>query len=314
MADLTALLSSPPLQLVTLTGPGGSGKTRLAVAAASRLAGQFPDGIYFVDLAAVTTAGVMWATIAEALDVPQEARTPPELLHHVAHRSVLLVLDNLEQIEGAGGVVDELLNRARQAVVLGTSRQPLNVSGERQHAVHPLGLPMGTRLEEAVRSSAVQLFMQTAQAAKAGFLLTPENAADVVAICRRLDGLPLAIELAAARSKLLSPHALLSRLDAALNLTSSEIGRPTRQHTLRDTMAWSYNLLNPQQQALFRRLGVFAGGAELDAIAAVCSDVLDDDGQLELVADLVDASLITISDDDVGEPGFGCWRPSAPTP
>jgi len=221
LAELVALLGSPQVRLVTLTGPGGSGKTRLAIGVAERLVERFKDGLYFVDLAAATSADVMWTTIAEALDIPPEGRIPPGFFSHVAHRSALLVLDNLEQVQNADAVVVELLKEAPQVVVVATSRRPLGVPGELQHAVPPLELPDDSHLDQVAGAGAVQLFAQTARSVRSTFALNQANAADVVAICRGLDGLPLAIELAAARSKLLSPHALLARLDSALDLKAS---------------------------------------------------------------------------------------------
>ena len=199
----------------------------------------------------------------------------------------------------------ELLDGAPHVVVVATSRRPLNVSGELQHAVPPLELPEDTSMEEAQRSGAVQLFVHHARAVKATFTLNADNVTDVVAVCTRLDGLPLAIELAAARTKLLSPHALLARLDTALDITASGSRRPSRQKTLRDTIAWSYDLLNPDQQAVFRRLGVFAGGADLDAITTVALDAENGTDPLDMVAGLLDASLITMGDDERGEPRIG---------
>jgi predicted ATPase len=272
---------------------------------AQGLVERFPEGVFFVPLAAVTTSDVMWTSIAEVLDVPPEGRIPPGFFDHVAHRTALLVLDNLEQVAGADEVVVELLQEASQVVVVATSRRPLNVPGELQHAVPPLELPDGDDLATAADSGAVQLFAQTARSVRSGFAVTADNVGDVVAICSRLDGLPLAIELAAARSKLLAPHALLARLDKALDLRASGVGRPSRQRTLRDTIAWSYDLLEPRQQVLFRRLGVFAGGADLDAIEAVCGELLDGEDLLDVIAELVDASLATIGESIDGEPRAG---------
>jgi predicted ATPase/class 3 adenylate cyclase len=306
LAELTALLSSAGWRLVTLTGPGGSGKTRLAIGLARGLVATFPDGVYFVPLAAATSAEVMWTSIAEVLDVPAEGRIPPGFFTHVAHRSALLVLDNLEQFGDADEVVADLLREAPQVVVVATSRRPLHVEGEHQHPVPTLELPDSlTDLAQASASGAVQLFVERAGMVRPGFALSPANAADVVMLCRRLDGLPLAIELAAARSKFLSPAALVARIDQALDIASSGKQAPARQRTLRDTIGWSYDLLPAEQQMLFRRLGVFAGGADLEAIAAVASDAVGDEDMFDLVTDLVDASLITIGDDDRGEPRIG---------
>jgi predicted ATPase/class 3 adenylate cyclase len=304
LAELTALLS-PEVRLVTLTGPGGSGKTRLAIGVAQRLVDHFPDGVFFVALASVTSPEAMWASIAEALDVPPEARTPSALFGHVAHRRALLVLDNLEQLAGADRVVAELLDAAPCIRVLATSRRPLHLPGEQEHPVPPLELPESSDVEKASASGAVQMFVQQARLVRPGFALTPDNAAEVAAVCRRLDGLPLAIELAATRSKLLSPRALLARLGSALDLAASGSTVQRRQKTLRDTIAWSYQLLDPMQQAVFRRLGVFAGGADLDAITAVTADLTAAADPLELVGNLVDASLATITDDEAGEPRVG---------
>jgi predicted ATPase/class 3 adenylate cyclase len=302
LAELTALLGSPEVRLVTLTGPGGSGKSRLAVGLAHRLTETFVDGVYFVPLAAVTNADVMWTTIAEVLDVPPTERIPPALFTYVADRSALLVLDNLEQLAGADRVVSELLTAASAVVVVATSRRPLHVAGEHQHAVPPLELPADVGLEDAQRSGAVQLFVQQARAVKAGFALSADNAADVVGVCQRLDGLPLAIELAGARSKLLSPAALANRLDKALELKDTGVDRPNRQQTLHNAIGWSYNLLTPDLKAFFRQLGVFAGGGDLDAVSAVIPgrrEPLDD------IAELVDLSLATITDGADGEPRVG---------
>lgn len=305
LAELTALLESPQVRLVTLTGPGGSGKTRLAVAVAQGSVPRFPDGVFFVPLAAVTTTDVMWTSIAEVLDVPPEGRIPPGFFDHVAHRTALFVLDNLEQIHGADTVVAELLDHAPQVVVIATSRRPVNLPGELQHPVPPLELPSNPTLADVQQAGAVQMFVQHARAVKPTFALTTANAAEVAHLCARLDGLPLAIELAAARTKLLSPAALVNRLDKALDIPATGSRGPSRQKTLRDTIAWSYNLLEPTQQAFLRPLGIFAGGADLDAVAAVSAHVLGDADPLDLIADLVDASLVTVGEDASGEPRVG---------
>jgi predicted ATPase/class 3 adenylate cyclase len=300
--ELVALLSTGEVRLVTLTGPGGSGKTRLAIGVADRLAGGFPGGVYFVDLAAVTDGDVMWTTIAESLGLPPEGRIPPAFFRHVAHRTALLVLDNLEQISEASRVVDELQKEAMQVVVIATSRRPLRLPGEHEHPTPPLSVPPADDLTHAADAGAVRLFETSAQRVRPSFTVNDENLADVAAVCRRLDGLPLAVEIAAARLKLLSPKALLSRLDAALDFKVSDTGHPSRQQTLRDTIMWSYDLLSADHQAAVRRLGVFAGGADLDAVEAVCADLLADSDPLDLLGELVDASLVIVTEDDDGEP------------
>ncbi len=305
VAKVARLLRDQEVRLVSLTGPGGSGKTRLAVAAARAVADGFPDGVFFVPLAAVTTAEVIWSSIAGAMDLPAGDGVLPALSAGVAGMHALLVLDNLEQIDGADTAVANMLREAPGVVVLATSRRPLHLTSEHQYAVAPLPLPAADTLGGAEASAAVQLFVDRARAVRASFALTVDNAADVSEICRHLDGLPLAIELAAARSKLLGPRALLSRLDQALDLRGTDADRPTRQQAMRATIDWSYRALPAAQQALFRRLGVFAGGADLDALAAVYGvDTIGDCDLIDVVADLVDASLITVTEDDDGEPRF----------
>ncbi len=223
----------------------------------------------------------------------------------MAHRTALFVLDNLEQLEGADTVVAELLDHAPQVVVIATSRRPLALPAEQVHPVPPLELPKEATFVQAESSGAVQLFVHAARRVKPAFPLTPDNAADVVEVCRRLNGLPWAVELAAARTRLLSPAALLARLDKALDLAATGSRGPTRQKTLRESIAWSYRLLTPTQRSFFRRLGVFAGGADLEAISAVTTDILDGADPLDQVADLVDASLATVADDERREPRVG---------
>ncbi len=305
IAELTSLLGSHETRLVTLTGPGGSGKTRLAIAVAEQLVPRFADGVYFVPLAAVTTADVMWTSVAETLDVPPRERQPARFLRSLGPRSALIVLDNLEQVSGSDEVVDQLLDAASGVAVIVTSRQPLGLPAESRHPVAPLTLPGGATTSPAERSTAVELFAQRARSVQPQFRVTRENEADVVAICRRLDGLPLAIELCASRIRVLSPRALLGRLDQALDIASTSRLVPERQRTLRDTIAWSYDLLTPPRQGLFRRLSVLAGGGDLDAVAAVMShpdgsDLLVD--PLDAVADLVDASLARVTEGPDGEP------------
>jgi predicted ATPase/class 3 adenylate cyclase len=306
LAELAEALALSRMRLVTLTGPGGSGKTRLAIEVALQLVNDFPDGVYFVSLVAVTTPDQLWTTIAEALDLRLPDPSVSRLLRHLAQRRALLVLDNLEQLPGAGAVVAELLAHAAQVAVLATSRRPLHVAAEHEHALTPLDVPDDASLDAAQQSGAVQLFVQQARRVRSSFALTAENAADVATLCRRLDGLPLALELAAARTKLLSPHALLARLDRALDMPAVGIV-PDRQKTLRDTIAWSEELLTPRQRDFFHEMGVFSGGADLSAIAAVVTPDSDDQAadDLDLVSDLVDASLLTVRETSDGEPRIG---------
>ena len=305
---LQDVLKRPGARLVTLTGPGGSGKTRLAIAMAEAVAEQYPHGVYFVALETVTAAGGMWATLAAALDLPPEGRLPPALCDHIASWSALLVLDNLEQLGDADMVVTDLLRVAPGLRMLATSRHPLHVAGEREFPVPPLGLPgrvasSGADLEATRRSGAVAMFAAQVQLVRPEFQVDASNAAAVRSLCERLDGLPLALELAAARSRLLPPAALLARLDTALDFSSRERTRATRQRTLRDTLRWSYDLLDDDEQRLFRLLGVFSGGAEVDAIHAVAAGTgVDADRVLDGLETLVEASLVTVTEGPEGEP------------
>lgn len=307
ITELMELLRSPDVRLVALTGSGGSGKTRLAIGVARRMMEAFPDGVYFVALAAVTTPEVMWTSIAEVLDLPPDARNPAGIFAHVEHRSALFVLDNLEQLSAADRVLAQLLSAGPGVVVLATSRRPLYVAGEHDHPVPGLEVPATRDLDPAEIGGAAQLFVQHAKMVRPGFALTAENAADVVEVCRLLDGLPLAIELVAARSRLLSPRALLARMDDVLDVAANSTQVPGRHRTLRDTIAWSYDLLAPDEQSFFRQLGVFVGGADVDAIQALTAPVGSPDRSdpLDLVAVLVDASLVTVTESADGEPRIG---------
>lgn len=304
LTELADALAAPGVRLLTLTGAGGSGKTRLATELARRVVDEFPDGVYFVALASATTPEMMWMGIAEALDVPPEGRAPPSLFSHVRHRSALMLLDNLEQLQGADAVVAELMAQAPRLTVIATSRRPLHLPAEYEHPVPPLELPTDDTIAHAEASGAGQLFVQYARKVRPSFRLTERNVGDVAVICQRLDGLPLAIELAAARAKLLSPAALVARLDTALDMKALGSQAPSRQRTLRDTIAWSYDLLTPELQRIFRQLSVFSGGAELDAINAVTTqyDDADHEDSLGAVADLVDASLVVVTESPNGEP------------
>lgn len=306
LSELGGALEAPEVRVVTVTGPGGVGKTRLAIALAHQVSSGFPDGVFFVPLARFTTADGMWASIGEVLAVPPGDRLPPAVFAHLAHRAALVVLDNLEQLRAADAVVEQLTTRAPGVVVLATSRRPLHVRAEHEYPLAPLALG-GAGLAEAGASAAVQLFVQQAHRVNPRFALTAANAADVVSICRRMDGLPLAIELVAARTRMLSPRALLTRLDAALDIAAEGSQGPGRHRTLRETVAWSYDLLGPGLRFAFRQLGVFAGGADLaafDEVAVQPDDSLPAD-PLDTVADLLDASLVAVSEMPDGEPRIG---------
>ena len=209
----------------------------------------------------------MWKAIAGDLSV--DGDEPAAVMEHLRDRRTLLVLDNLEQLQGGAEVVAALLAAAPRLVVLATSRGPLHLQGEHELPVPPLAIPQEPAIAAVTASAAVRLFVQQGSMVRPGFVVTEENAADIAAICRRLDGLPLAIELAASRVRLLSPKALLARLDHSVALAAADAGRPSRQQTLRATIAWSYDLLPPRPAAVLRRAGVFAGGCDVDALAAV---------------------------------------------
>jgi predicted ATPase/class 3 adenylate cyclase len=268
-------LEEPGVRLLTLTGPGGVGKSRLALSAAADLVEAYTDGTWFVALAAVTNPALVPATIAETLGVRETPGAPiDETLHaFLRKKHLLLVLDNFEHVLVASPVVAGLLTACPAVQVLATSRSPLHISGEFEFPIPTMELPPADTdmtLDEARVSEAVRLFVDRAHAVQSHFQLTEENVAAVVAICRRLDGLPLAIELAASRVRLLPPNAILSRLDNRLSLlTGGERDRPERQQTLRGTIAWSHDLLDPAEQVLFRRLAVFVGGWTLEEAEAV---------------------------------------------
>jgi non-specific serine/threonine protein kinase len=298
LAAARGLLLDEAVPLLTLTGPGGVGKTRLALAIANDVAGAFVAGAVFVDLSPIRDAALVLPVIAQVVGVRQagEQTLADALAAFLRPRQVLLLLDNCEQVLDAAGDIAGLISACPALQVLATSRAPLKVHGEHLLAIPPLTIPgeMGTEPPDPdllARIEAVTLFVQRARAADRGFALTARNAAAVAEICRRLDGLPLAIELAAARLRLLSVEALRALLANRLRvLTDGPRDSSARQRTLRDTIAWSYDLLTPGERALFRRLAVFAGSFDLAAAAAIAEaeplEVLD-----ELMA-LSDQSLL----------------------
>jgi predicted ATPase/DNA-binding XRE family transcriptional regulator len=314
-ASLRSQLRRGEARLVTLTGPPGIGKTRLALAVAAALGSDFPDGAVFVDLAPIADPDLVATTMLQALDIHEVGGASPaeRLKHLLRQRRTLLLLDNVEQVIGAAPLVGELLAACSGLSVLATSRVALRVRGEHEFPVPPLALPEpeinaadATGIEEVGEFSAVALFVARARAVNPGFALTAETAPAVVEICRRLDGLPLAIELAAARCKVLSPQAMLRRLEHRLRLlTDGARDAPERQRTLRAAIAWSAELLSPEERVLFRRLGVFVGGCTLGAAERVCAVDGDFDGDIfDGVAALVDHSLIQQRDGADGDPRF----------
>lgn len=321
-------------RLLTLTGPAGAGKTRLALALAAKaleiseqavlspqpsvlvraqssfvLSPWFPDGVFFVDLAPISDPHLVLPSIAQALDVRKFGSEPPlqRLQHALQSMQLLLVLDNFEQVLGAAPELGRLLGACPGLVLLVTSREPLHLRWEHELPVSPLAVPEHEQLEDLAKvaqAPAVALFVERARAVRPDFALTPQNAADVGAICIRLDGLPLAIELAAARSKLLPPRALLGRLERRISLlTGGARDLPVRHQTLRAALDWSYDLLEPAEQQLFRRLGVFVDGCTLDGAQGVGCRVTGV-GTLDVVAALLDKSLLSRDERTQGEPRY----------
>lgn len=297
-------------RLVTLTGPGGIGKTRLALEVAGRLLADFRDGAFFVDLSAVRDGGLVPQVTADALEVRQQPGREPlsVLADHLAERELLLVLDNFEQVVDAGFMVGGILEKAQGVRILVTSRVPLHVYGEQEFAVSPLELPTESHLtgsDELSHYEAVALFVSRARSAKADFEITDENGAVIADIAIRLDGLPLAIELAASLVKLLSLEAIKARLERALPLLVSPLrDLPERQRTLRGAIEWSYRLLSADERALFARLGALVGGGNLDTIEVLSRGAGLGDS-LELVGSLVDKSVVLPLDSPPPEPRYG---------
>jgi predicted ATPase len=296
-------------RLLTLTGPGGTGKTRLAIEVGRRALERFPDGVWFVALGSIEEPALVAPTIAQELGLPDRGGREPlhRLSDFLQHRRALLILDNFEQLLPAESTVRALVAAGDQVAVLVTSRSGLHIYGEQEYPVPPLGIPDPAHLPALAALSqyeAVALFVERARSVRPGFLVTNENAPAVAEICVRLDGLPLAIELAAARIKLLTPQAILSRLDDRLSLLAGGArDLPLRQQTLRGAIAWSHDLLEPSDRTLFACLAAFVG-AGLDASEAVCGPVMSSGSVLDGLSSLVDKSLIRQSEGLEGEPRF----------
>ncbi|MEZ4865266.1 MAG: BTAD domain-containing putative transcriptional regulator [Caldilineaceae bacterium] len=322
---LQRLCCDPTIRLITVTGPGGIGKTRLALQVASDLLATFADGCYFVALAPIREPALVMAAIAQTLGVSESSaqswlQQVTALLHH---RTSLLVLDNFEQVISAASLLSELLVACPGLTLMVTSRERLRLLHEHEFPTPPLAWapsttapisPMAT-FPPQLQSAAVRLFGERARTVKADFIVDPSNVSTVAEICARVDGLPLAIELAAARIQLFSPQALLRRLTSQERATLKYLrgGRrdlPVRHHTLYDTIAWSYDLLTSAEQTLFRRLAIFVGGCTLEGAEAVGADGADAgdlqaDEILDLLRSLLDKNLITHQLQADGEPRFG---------
>jgi predicted ATPase/DNA-binding NarL/FixJ family response regulator len=312
VAEVTALLQRPGTRLLTLIGPGGVGKTRLALRVAERLEEAYEDGVVFVDLSPVRDPTLVARSILQAMDGEQAVTHSPEdaLRDRLSHAHLLLVLDNVEQVAAAAPFLTDLLRASPRLTLLVTSRVTLRVTGERHYPVMPLATPLAEHdgsPTEIANFPAVQLFTSRARAVNPAFTLSGANAATVSAIVQRLDGLPLAIELAAARSGSLTPATLLAHLGSRLPLlTAGPLDAPDKHRTMRNAIAWSYDLLAPADQRLFRELAVFVGGFDTEAATAVTTTRPPSHGSLlEAVLSLADQSLLRPMEHPAGQPRLG---------
>lgn len=299
IATVAALMREPQLRLVTLTGPGGAGKTRLALRVGALLRENFRDGVFFVDLSSLDDPALLPAALAGVLGVGMAPGVPAveSLMDALEERDLLLILDNFEHLLGAAPVIAHLLDHCRRVRALVTSRVRLHLSREHEHEVPPLSVPDPKDVldvQQLAQYEAVALFVERARAVRDSFTVTTENGPAIAEICYRLDGLPLAIELAAARLRLFTPQTLLQRLDRRLALlTGGARDRPTRQQTLRGAVDWSYRLLDMGEKTLFARMSVFSGGCTLEAAEAVCHSEEDLECDVwEGIASLVEKSLV----------------------
>jgi predicted ATPase/class 3 adenylate cyclase len=308
LAEVRRLLGGT--RLLTLTGPGGSGKSRLALQVAAELLPDFRDGAFFADLSSVTDPALVPSVVARAVGVPQVMGRPvmEAVKQHLRDQQLLLVVDNFEQVAEAGPMLEELLTAVPALKAMVTSRVVLSLRGEQEYLVPSLDMPDPGRLPDVHalgRFEAVRLFTERAVAVRPGFRLTEENASAVAEITARLDGLPLAIELAATRTKVLTPQAMLPRLQQRLSiLTAGARTLPERQRTLRDAIAWSHDLLDAAERRLFARLSVFAGGWTLESAEVVCDPAGLGLDALEGLTSLVDKSLVRGSEPAEGHPRF----------
>lgn len=296
-------------RLLTLSGAGGTGKTRLALKIADAIQADFRDGVFFVDLAPLTDGMTVANAIADVLGVVENADEPIEesLKRALQNRHSLLILDNFEHVLSGAQLVSELLQVTLELSILVTSREALHLYGEHEFSVQPLHLPDDTQqltLKQLSQFEAIQLFAQRATAVSKTFQINADNIVTISQICKQLDGLPLAIELAAARIKLLPLRALLSRLDNRLDMLSSGArDLPERQQTIRNTIAWSYDLLTDDEKSLFARLSVFRGGRSLEACEIVCADGLNIN-VFDGLTSLIDKNLLVQREDNLSEPRF----------